>query len=1102
MLASGKPWPVDLSLEAASARLTLTGRLAWKKAPRVDVAVHVSGRRLAAPAALVGVKLPPVGAFDLSGRLRTGADGVRLSQLTGTLGQTSLGGDLVLALSADRPVLRGTLSFDRLDLAPLYAAAGGGRETPPPAGGRARLPVGVLRRLEVDLKLTARDITGLPGRWRDAALHLALRDGRLEAPLALAPAGVAVAGRLSAAAEGESLVVGLKLHADKADVRQVLTAMTGRDPGLAGTLEAVTLTATARGDTLRGLVEGLDVRLAAAPLRLKAVGRARPVIVLRRFSLTRRAGRGLDVRVAGSLSGEKFDLHLTTANPVRYLDGRPLAVDVRFRGGGAGVRLDGFCDPRPGRDRLRFKVAVEGRRVGDLTAWTGLSPKAAVAYHAAGTLRYGDDRLRLDLGTLRLGRIRAAGRLDYRALRSDRRVFDIRLNAETLDFRELRELAAVITAAPPKAARETPAPVKFAWDRTVLPDHFRFLNGEIHIAAGAVTLAASRITDVAFDILLRDGKMAASPFRATLGDETFRGRVALDFDNEVPSIRFSLDAERVDVGELLRQFGIATPVDVKAARLGMVFALRGRHAIDIMKMSELTVRIENGTWKVSHLGGWGETVIHLSQASYTTAPGKTAVLKARGRIGELPVYIHMREDGMFTHNVSRPFKLTLAARLGETNVRMAARLTLEKIIQSDFGLQLSVSGDRLDRLNDLFGLRLPPWGPYEVSGYYHETGTTAAIENMHVRVGKSRLQGKIVTKILKTRDGKIAWPVRVDAGFTADSIRLDDFKLRGWSLLQDTFPGTGAGPGKTGEGGAETAAAPRQGEGGTVTRLRSLLSPEIARKANGRLTVKVREVLSGADRLGSGSLMVRLRDGRYTVDPLRIDIPGGLVEITGAVAVTDAETSAEIGVQIDRLDYGVLARHIDPHSDMKGWLYLDVSLASRAKNPADLIRHASGHFNFGVAPQKLETGVFDLWAASLVTAVLPILTRGKKSKVNCLVARFDMQDGIMKPDMIMVDTTKVRVTGRGRIDFRKRNIHIRLVPHPKKPQFFNLATPLEINGPFTDFNVDIKTGDILGTAVRFITSAITVPFQWLIYNKLPADGKRACAEAFGLTSGN
>jgi uncharacterized protein involved in outer membrane biogenesis len=238
------------------------------------------------------------------------------------------------------------------------------------------------------------------------------------------------------------------------------------------------------------------------------------------------------------------------------------------------------------------------------------------------------------------------------------------------------------------------------------------------------------------------------------------------------------------------------------------------------------------------------------------------------------------------------------------------------------------------------------------------------------------------------------------------------------------------------------------------------------------------------------------------VDPLRIDIPGGSVEITAGVEVTDGETNAEIGVQIDRLDYGVLARRIDPRSDMKGWLYLDVDLASRAKNPADLIKSASGHFDFGVAPQKLEAGVFDLWAASLVTAVLPILTHGKKSKINCLAARFDMQNGIMKPEIILVDTTKVRVKGRGKIDFRDRKIHIRLVPHPKKPQFFNLATPLEINGPFSDFNVNIKTGDILGTAFRFITSAITVPFQWLIYNKLPADGLEACAQAFQLKRKN
>jgi uncharacterized protein involved in outer membrane biogenesis len=172
-----------------------------------------------------------------------------------------------------------------------------------------------------------------------------------------------------------------------------------------------------------------------------------------------------------------------------------------------------------------------------------------------------------------------------------------------------------------------------------------------------------------------------------------------------------------------------------------------------------------------------------------------------------------------------------------------------------------------------------------------------------------------------------------------------------------------------------------------------------------------------------------------------------------------------------------------------------MSLQSRAGHLGVIMHHVNGHLDFAVWPQNVETGLFDLWAVNLMTALLPRLDSAEKSKVNCAVARLNLEDGQMREEIILVDTTNMRVKGEGRIDFRNERVKLNLKPRAKKPQFFSLATPVKVNGTFTDFAIGLKPGALLGTAIRVVTSPVHVPLRMATQDNLPADGGAACSEA-------
>jgi hypothetical protein len=70
-----------------------------------------------------------------------------------------------------------------------------------------------------------------------------------------------------------------------------------------------------------------------------------------------------------------------------------------------------------------------------------------------------------------------------------------------------------------------------------------------------------------------------------------------------------------------------------------------------------------------------------------------------------------------------------------------------------------------------------------------------------------------------------------------------------------------------------------------------------------------------------------------------------------------------------------------------------------------------------------------------------------------------------------------------------------LQPRPKKPQFFSLGTPVQVNGSFEDFGVGVSALDMAGTVIRVVTDLATYPARFLFIKRVSPDGKEACAAA-------
>ena len=275
-----------------------------------------------------------------------------------------------------------------------------------------------------------------------------------------------------------------------------------------------------------------------------------------------------------------------------------------------------------------------------------------------------------------------------------------------------------------------------------------------------------------------------------------------------------------------------------------------------------------------------------------------------------------------------------------------------------------------------------------------------------------------------------------------------------------------------------------------------LLSPEVLARFNVRMNVKAEKVMSGTDELGSGVLTATLKDGRFSLDPVILNIPGGSFSLAASLKPDKKAPQASIRVVMKKFDFGVLVRRANPKADMGGLINLDVDLKSSADSFDKLMASGNGYFDFSGRLENLKAGIIDLWAVNLIAAVVSKKDEDA-SKINCVVGRWTLKDGLLKPDVFLIDTTKIRICAKGQVDFRKEHLDLKMAPTPKKPEYFSLATPIEVKGSFDDFGVGIQSGGLIGTAVKFVASPVTTTLQRLTGKELPADGADVCGMVIG-----
>lgn len=1064
-LTKGKsPWPVELQLSFANSTFNTYGTIS----PTLSqLRFGLGTSDIASFGSLFDIDLPNAGVAGVSGSLSLKPGDIQLNDLSAQLGLSSMTGALAIDTRTERTKLIGKLAISRLDLRPFLGQDA--EENPPsdiPALYRslshAKINLQALNHQDVDLALSVDEWISLPGDVKHTTLAVKLNQGKFSMPMSARLAGVPFRAEMTADGSRTIPTFHLALSSDQADVGGLAQLISGIR-GIKGQSGQLHIKLASQGQDGASLMRALSVQLDVRDSQLSYgnLDGGQPIgFRIQHMHLSLPAGHALEGQLTGTLLGKSLQARLTGSDLHSAMQSAITEFTLTAQARGFTAHLASTLNAEKGNANVSFSLGAE--RASDVAVWLGLRPDARAALALAGRVSASPTHWQLSDLVLKVGSSSLHADLQKRELKG-RSIFGVVLDVAQLDAVELDQLL------PTKQRTASRASVLHI---PILPQQLVLDDADIRVRIAAIKTPSVSITNLGFDTQLRDGYMPASPFFAELGKQRLDGAIMLDMRSTEPHAQLWIYAKNLDGGQILRDLKLAQTIDLSIERFSLYLDSHSRQLANLIANAQLVGEVTGGklAWRDANQRSVATLTLH--QGRLSAAPAQPLTLSLKGGVDEHPVELMVRSataNELLNPRLPVPFELAVSA--ARSQLQLVGTLNRTKQ-EPDLELQLKASGERLDSVNHLLRVAMPPWGPWTAQGRFRIAHGVYSVDELNLAMGSSSLQGQ----------GKLETafnPARLTINLAAPQIQLDDFPLAGWSATQ--APAV-----------SNDSESIRKKAVDTSEEIQSLLSVQTLRSITAHLSVRVDSVIAGKDRLGSGALEAKIGDGRAVIGPASVAMQGGTAKALVMYEPREHDVQTNMTIDVDKFDYGVLARRIKPAADVSGRFSLHMDVRSLTPRLSDALKHGNGKLDFLVWPNEMKADMVDLWAVNLLLALLPTIDPKNESKVNCAVGRFTLVNGKLNQRQLVLDTSKVRVTGTTAIDLANETLHMRLQPQAKTAQFLSLATPLEIKGGLDTFTIGPNTGDVLETIVRFATSVVWVPIKRLFSEKVPEDGADVC----------
>ena len=1008
-------WPLALEVRTPEITFNIDGNIGLPLGlPLLDVQLTTAGGHLAGFNHLLAVEWPALGPYTLSARVKLDDGQVSVTAMKATLGSSDLTADASLQYDQERPHLSATVASQRIDVNDFSAE------------NDASQGAGFIEWLKTwDLAITMTCHSVVRGERAFGWLHA---QASLEAGLldVFVPAADVMGARIEGRTEIDV----------RTDVPSISLSVTGRglEPeilksewsgALIGMSDAA-LSATAHGTTWQALLSSLAISLRTddSIFFLHDPFSGRPVeLSLDTAQATFAASGPGKIVLTGHYGLRPFRIHTTTGSFAALLADQVWPVTAVLESGQARLLVDATARQPLNHTAWAVRVRAQARSLNEFAPTLPAIGPFRLSGHVTGD-RGGSWITNFAWqvgGSDGTGQVDVATKSERLAVTADLRSRRLRAG-DFMDHPAIHEkwgnlMSSRGSPGAPAISQGLVADVKWKIDQLD--------TGPLHLRRLLLQITADR------------GQLEASS-SATHRHGDMNALLAFDTSDVVPRLKVQAHWRRFNYGALLREAKLTDRV-AGATDLALDLTSEGNTAEELVDHVAFNLTAKPGPLRIATAGGDEVRPVILSTANISGRIHAPLILSLQGTARGVPLALAV---------TSVPLKqvLDLPAYLPWTLVLRGPDMALEAQGRAGFQVRkgtadfhVSLKGASLPRLAGLFEHGLPELGAYEFEGDAAYANQRVTLSDFQVRVGRSDVTGRI----------EITWSEprpRVTGAFSSKLVDLEipqhpSSKAVALETKESLSQMSGTHEEEATTEPALDAAGPRVIPDWQLP-VESFHSMDVdllwtIKRLSAR-PVQVDEIIA----------MLTLKDGILTVGPLALVRERSMKTGRFIVDNTGKIPHAAIEIMATNVDYGGLLTTLKITDKVEGLADIYLTSEGHGRSLRELIAAANGHLEIVAGPATWENQFIHLWASNLMTAMLSQAWRRESfTRYNCGAAYFDIQNGEMETDALLIDASDHSVVAAGTLNLGAEDLDLVVTPSPKTLALLSLAVPIRVTGP-------------------------------------------------------
>lgn len=432
---------------------------------------------------------------------------------------------------------------------------------------------------------------------------------------------------------------------------------------------------------------------------------------------------------------------------------------------------------------------------------------------------------------------------------------------------------------------------------------------------------------------------------------------------------------------------------------------------------------------------------------------KEQALSGAGRIGGL----------LALQDARLPFPVQADVRAGTTRVQVAGTLTDPKNLGA-LDLRLRLSGASLGNLYPLTGVTLPDTPAYSTDGrlvaqLQDADGPLFRYEKFNGRIGDSDIHGDLTFVARKPRP-------KLSGTLVSNQLRFADLA----PLI-----------------GADSNAEKQQRGAPSVQPGNKVLPVEAFRTERWRdmdadVSFTGKRIVH-SEQLPFTDLFthVVLNDGKLSLEPLRFGVAGGRLDSTLRLDGSATPLRAQAQLRARNFRLRQLFPNVEVMQSSLGALNGDAALSGTGNSVATLLGSANGHLKLLINDGRVSRNLMEIAGLNVGNYLVGRLFGDNEVEINCAAANLDIKQGVMRPQLMVIDTENALIGVDGTVNFGSEQLDLTITPESKGLRIFSLRSPLYVRGTFKNPNPGVKAGPlVLRGAGMLALGALVAPAAGLV----------------------